>query len=60
MIKDLKTLKGMVEKGDEKTMILVDDNCKSISYNSPYSIRIKGFEGDQRDKSLLIIFKKLL
>lgn len=41
-------------------MILVDDNCKSISYNSPYSIRIKGFEGDQRDKSLLIIFKKLL
>lgn len=44
----------------DKTMILVDDNCKSITFNHPYSIRIKGFEGDQKDKSLLIIFYKLL
>ena len=30
-------------------MILVDDNSDSILYNQPYSIKIKKFEGDQKD-----------
>lgn len=41
-------------------MILVDDNMVSIGHNCPFSVRIKEFVGDQRDKELIRVFESLL
>lgn len=31
-------------------MILIDDNTVSVGHNYPFSIKIKEFEGDQKDR----------
>lgn len=41
-------------------MILVDDNTVSIGHNYPFSIKIKEFEGDQKDRELVTIYQNLL
>ena len=41
-------------------MVLVDDNKKSIVENSPNSILIHPFTGDQKDNTLVQVFEQLV
>lgn len=57
-IKKMTELEHLGHRLDE--LLLIDDNEKNITVNSPYSILIKPFKGDLDDKELQKIFNQLI
>ena len=60
LLKRLPKIKKKENISKEKVMVLVDDNKKSIVENSPNSILIHPFTGDQKDNTLVQVFEQLV
>ena len=41
-------------------MVLLDDNTEPTNRNYPFSVHIKGFEGEQDDQELVKAYQTLL